>query len=122
MGGAKLVWLYRVDYGAHLSVTGDVVDAINRLKIMRLILSAMVKLEEGGILQREHGKCRHQGIWNRDLGVPDASFSDFDKGIADGSKESIGVQMLSYRSAEQLVALYSVLSAKLALSHGSIAY
>ncbi len=58
----QVVGIDQIKEGPHLGVAGDVVDAVDGAEVIVGISTAFVEGQQGGILEREHGKRRHQGV------------------------------------------------------------
>ena len=53
----------------HFEVAGDAVDPIDRAEVVVGVAAAVVEGQQGWVLEREHGKGRHQGIGQGDFNL-----------------------------------------------------
>ncbi len=82
--GPQVVGIDRVEDVPHLRVAGDVVDAVDGAKDVVGIAAALVKSQEGRILEGEHGKGGHQCVAQGYFG---ASRARFGKGFKTGADQ-----------------------------------
>jgi hypothetical protein len=87
--GPQMVRIDRVQKGPHLRVGGDVVDAVDGVKVVVGIATTLVEGQEGRILEREHGDGGHPGVAERDFGLTRARIGDFVKPAAELSEERV---------------------------------
>ena len=85
-----------VQDGAHLGVTGDHSHAEDAVQTFRPLKPPLVKGEQGGILERKHGKAAHQRVDQRDRSVGGPTIGYRAKILADGGKQGIGVEMSAH--------------------------
>ena len=81
---------------AHLGVAGDHPHAVDTVQTFRPLRPPLVKGEQGGILERKHGKGAHQRIGQRNRSVGSAMIEYLAKILADGGEQGIGVEMSAH--------------------------
>ncbi len=65
--GSQVRRIDRIENGPHLGVGGDTIDPIDGAEVIVWVVAAVVEGQQGWVLEREHGKGRHQGIGQGDF-------------------------------------------------------
>src|SRR5208337_3048125 len=65
--GPQVRGIDRIQDVPHLRVAGDAVDPIDGAEVVIEVVAAVVEGQQGRVLEREHGKGRHQGIGQGDF-------------------------------------------------------
>jgi hypothetical protein len=92
----KKGWHYFVQSGSHLGVAGDHPNPVHTVQTFRLLMPPFVKGEQGGILERKHGKAAHQHIRQRDRCVGGPMIRYPLHILADDGKQSVGIEMSTH--------------------------
>jgi hypothetical protein len=84
----------RIEALAHRRITRYPSDAVNALQI---VLGAfLVKGEQRGRFEGEHGEGGHQGIAQRDVGIAFSVIGNLTKDVLNRAQQGIGTQMFSH--------------------------
>ena len=67
--GPQVRGIDRIQDVPHLRVAGDAVDPIDGAEVVIGVVAAVVEGQQGRVLEREHGKGRHQGIGQGDFNL-----------------------------------------------------
>jgi len=89
---------------------------------VRLGDPSMIKGQKARIFEREHGIARHEAIRQGNRVLTIAWIGNLVEGLANGSIECIGIEMLAHRRLEKLLTFRFVLSLELSPGHGGITY
>jgi len=99
--GPQVVGIDRIKEGPHLGVAGDVVDAVDGAEVVVGISTALVEGQQERILEREHGKRRHQGVAKRDLDRRRTRIGQAVEAGANQSEGGISGEILAYLADRQ---------------------
>lgn len=83
----QILGIDRIEDGPHLRVAGNAVDAIDRAEVIVGVLATLVEGQQGRVLQRKHGKARHQGVAQGDGRLLRTRVGEVVKPLMDKSKE-----------------------------------
>ncbi len=92
----QVVGLDRIEEGPHLGVT---VDAVDGAEVVVGISTALVEGQQERILEREHGKRRHQGVAEGDFDRGRTRIGHAVEAGASQSEEGISGEILAGRQA-----------------------
>ena len=67
--GPQVRGIEKIQDVSHLRVAGDAVDPIDGAEVVIGVVAAVVEGQQGWVLEREHGKGRHQGIGQGDFNL-----------------------------------------------------
>jgi hypothetical protein len=70
----------------------------NTVEVLRLLHPALIELEQGGILEMEHGKGRHENVIKLNSGVAGADVRGSFKILPDCGQYGVGTKLFSHSS------------------------
>jgi hypothetical protein len=91
--GSQVLGLNRVESLAHRCIARDPLNPIDAVQIV--LSSDLIKGEQRGGFEGEHGKGGHEGITQRDLGIALSVLRKLTKDVLNQAQHSIGTEMFS---------------------------
>ena len=85
-----------IQCGTHLGVAGNRHNAVNAVQALGLLMTSLVKGEQGRILERKHSKGAHQNVIQRDRCVGGPMIGYPLQILADVGKQGVGIQMSTH--------------------------
>lgn len=90
-----IVGLDGVEYGPHLRVAGNALDAVNGAKVVVGVLAALVEGQQGRVLEGEHGEGRHQGVAEGNVDLAGPQVANAVEAGANQSEERVSGKILA---------------------------